>query len=363
MTAVATPPSVLRAGWPNASQSTLNQMSPDEVARLFMPRKGSQRGVSQGSEGGGVWGNGQIRGGTTSHDPGQAGGVGSLKNKKTTRGAPWPPKGDILRGPGVGSHSTSSISSPTMNGIHQQAPILPSQHRGGQPTPLPGADNSGTSFLMLQPLNHSFETKLIPLPYYPDTLRIGRQTNTKTLPNSTNGYFDSKVLSRQHAEVWAEPKTGKVWIRDVKSSNGTFVNGTRLSQENKDSDPHELRAEDILELGIDIFSEDNKSIIHHKVAARVEHAGFQNGQMNLELNSLGDIDPIMGGGLMSPQFKQVNNFARGRSASQNSRAGSSAGGAGMMQRGAPMYIQSVSVEQIVKKLNVRLLLLWTVECG
>lgn len=355
MTAVATFPSVPRAGsgWPNSSQSTLNQMSPDEVARLFMPRKGTQRGAPQGSEGGGVWGNGQIRGGTTGHD---TGGVGNLKNKKTTRGAPWPPKGDILRAPGVGSHSASSISSsPTMNGIHQQAPILPSQHRVGQPTPLTGGDNSGNSFLMLQPLNHSFETKLIPLPYYPDTLRIGRQTNAKTLPNSTNGYFDSKVLSRQHAEVWAEPKTGKVWIRDVKSSNGTFVNGTRLSQENKDSDPHELRAEDILELGIDIFSEDNKSIIHHKVAARVEHAGFQNGQINLELSNLGDIDPIMGGGLMSPQFKQVNNnFARGRSASQNSRSGTAAGGAGVMQRGAPVFIQSVSVEQIVKKLNSEL---------
>lgn len=358
MTAVATFPSVPRAGsgWPNASQSTLNQMSPDEVARLFMPRKGSQRGASQGSEGGGVWGNGQIRGGTTGHDTGQAG-VGNLKNKKTTRGAPWPPKGDILRTSGVGSHSTSSSvsSSPTMNGIHQQAPILPSQHRVGQPTPLTGGDNSGTSFLMLQPLNHSFETKLIPLPYYPDTLRIGRQTNAKTLPNSTNGYFDSKVLSRQHAEVWADPKTGTVWIRDVKSSNGTFVNGTRLSQENKDSDPHELRADDILELGIDIFSEDNRSIIHHKVAAKVEHAGFQNGQMNLELNNLGDMDSIMGGGLMSPQFKQTNNnFTRGRSTSQNSRAGSAAGGAGMMQRGAPVFVQSVSVEQIVKKLNSEL---------
>src|SRR5258707_2938113 len=51
MTAVATFPSVPRAGWPNASQATLNQMSPDEVARLFIPRKGTQRGPTQGSEG------------------------------------------------------------------------------------------------------------------------------------------------------------------------------------------------------------------------------------------------------------------------------------------------------------------------
>lgn len=352
MTAVATFPSQ-RAGWPNTSQSTLPQVPPDDVTRLFMPRKSSQRGAPQATEGSGAWNGSQLRSGTAGHDGGQAGSVGNFKSKKTTRGAGWPPKGD-MRGQGISAHSSSSSLSPTpsVNGIHQPTPILPSQHRGTQPSPLTGSDHNGLSYLMLLPLNHSFETKLIPLPYFPETLRIGRQTNAKTLPNPSNGYFDSKVLSRQHAEVWAEPKTGKVWIRDVKSSNGTFVNGTRLSQENRDSEPHELRAEDILELGIDIFSEDNKSIIHHKVASRVEHAGFQTGQMNMDLNALADIDPIMGGGLISPQLNPVNNFVRGRSTSQNSRVGSVAGVAGVLSRGVPMFMQSASIEQIVKRLNV-----------
>jgi hypothetical protein len=35
-------------------------------------------------------------------------------------------------------------------------------------------------------------------------------------------------------------------IRDVKSSNGTFVNGERLSLEGAESDPFELRSDDIL---------------------------------------------------------------------------------------------------------------------
>lgn len=35
-------------------------------------------------------------------------------------------------------------------------------------------------------------------------VKIGRQTNNKTVPGERNGYFDSKVLSRQHAEVWEE---------------------------------------------------------------------------------------------------------------------------------------------------------------
>src|ERR1700709_2973534 len=122
-------------------------------------------------------------------------------------------------------------------------------------------------------MNGTFERKTISVPYYPDSLRIGRQTNAKTVPTPANGFFDSKVLSRQHAEIWAD-RNGKIWIRDVKSSNGTFVNGARLSAENRDSEPHELQTQDHLELGIDIVSEDQKTVVHHKVAAKVEHAGY-----------------------------------------------------------------------------------------
>ncbi|PPQ92622.1 hypothetical protein CVT25_007787, partial [Psilocybe cyanescens] len=97
--------------------------------------------------------------------------------------------------------------------------------------------------------------------------KIGRQTSSKTAPGQRNGFFDSKVLSRQHAEVWEEG--GKIYIKDVKSSNGTFINGERLSSEGHESDPFELNSDDIVELGIHIVGEDNKTIIHHRVAARV----------------------------------------------------------------------------------------------
>jgi len=33
-------------------------------------------------------------------------------------------------------------------------------------------------------------------------VKIGRQTNACTVPAEDNGDFDSKVLSRQHAEVY-----------------------------------------------------------------------------------------------------------------------------------------------------------------
>lgn len=41
----------------------------------------------------------------------------------------------------------------------------------------------------------------------------------KVKPTHTNAIFDSKVLSRSHAEIWADK--GKVYIQDTKSSNGT----------------------------------------------------------------------------------------------------------------------------------------------
>ncbi|KAF8960960.1 hypothetical protein BDZ97DRAFT_2034132 [Flammula alnicola] len=41
------------------------------------------------------------------------------------------------------------------------------------------------------------------------------------------------------------------------------------SSEGHESEPFELKSDDIVEFGIDIVGEDNKTIIHHKVAARV----------------------------------------------------------------------------------------------
>ncbi|GJN94006.1 hypothetical protein Rhopal_007069-T1 [Rhodotorula paludigena] len=121
--------------------------------------------------------------------------------------------------------------------------------------------------LHLTPLNGTFVPKQISLDPPGARVKIGRQTNAKTIPNGTNGYFDSKVLSRAHAEVWSED--GKVFIKDVKSSNGTFINGERLSPESSESDVFELHTDDVVEFGIDILTDDTKTIVHHKVAAKV----------------------------------------------------------------------------------------------
>lgn len=57
--------------------------------------------------------------------------------------------------------------------------------------------------VILQPHNTNFHTRTLEL-RDKVRIRIGRQTSQKTSPTAYNGYFDSKVLSRQHAEIWCD---------------------------------------------------------------------------------------------------------------------------------------------------------------
>ncbi|EGD98837.1 hypothetical protein TESG_06201 [Trichophyton tonsurans CBS 112818] len=256
-------------------------------------------------------------------------------------------------------------ASSAMSALHQTPPMVPLQHimppqqNGIRPGSRP--PHEPAVVLSLLPINGTFERKQINVPYFPEVLRIGRQTNAKTLPTPANGYFDSKVLSRQHAEVWSD-RAGKIWIRDVKSSNGTFVNGQRLSPENRDSEPHELREHDVLELGIDIISEDQKSIVHHKVSAKVEHAGIHGPNMNILDLNFGDIDPTTGGGLLPHHLSQPLSHMRGRAGSASStasaasvRSGQSLPGSHInllhQQRQMNYWSSPISIEQVVKKLT------------
>ena len=264
--------------------------------------------------------------------------------------------------------STQSAAS-TMSAMHQPPPVVPSTTRlQSQPQPngaRPEPSQSQTeppAILSLLPMTGTFERKHITVPYFPEVLRIGRQTNAKTVPTATNGYFDSKVLSRQHAEVWAD-RNGKIWIRDVKSSNGTFVNGTRLSPENRDSEPHELREHDTLELGIDIVSEDQRSIVHHKVSAKVEHAGIYGSGTNMMDLNFGDLDSSSTNAFMGSAMGQQMSQARGRGGNQSAMGNNSrptgpqsvmGGNANALgpQRPLNFWMNPITIEQVVKKLTV-----------
>jgi hypothetical protein len=69
--------------------------------------------------------------------------------------------------------------------------------------------------LHLWPIQETFTMKMIHLPEGQRVsfsrvqrgsrqIKIGRQTNNKTVPGERNAYFDSKVLSRTHAEIWEQ---------------------------------------------------------------------------------------------------------------------------------------------------------------
>ncbi|PGH09875.1 hypothetical protein AJ79_05602 [Helicocarpus griseus UAMH5409] len=379
MTAVASPPSVQsgpRLGWypaVNGGQGALNPSSSDEGLRMFMPRKSVQRTNSSSSLNSNSSSTTAIPANSQHSNASQASNESGTapSKKKPYKYSSWSnskaePVAGVTnaRSQAVSAPPSGTTASSAMSALHQPSPIVPSQHvlqpqqQNNARLPNGALPNDPPAILSLLPINGTFERKQITVPYYPEVLRIGRQTNAKTVPTQVNGYFDSKVLSRQHAEVWAD-RAGKIWIRDVKSSNGTFVNGQRLSPENRDSEPHELREHDTLELGIDIVSEDQKSIVHHKVSAKVEHAGVYGPNMNILDLNLGDIDPTAGGGLLPSHLSQPLSHMRGRpgsSASMGSnRSGQSAAGnqLGMLrqQRQMNYWLSPVSIEQVVKRLS------------
>ncbi|OQE95415.1 hypothetical protein PENNAL_c0002G03296 [Penicillium nalgiovense] len=378
MTAVASPPSVesgSRLGWyssSNGGEGALSSVNADDVSRMFMPRKHVQRSNSSSSLGS----NSSTSSTSTVTAPPQdthaaqnsasESDTWSSSKKKHSKNI-WPssksePVSGVTnaRSQAVPAFTSGPSASSTMSAMHQPSNIVPSQQmpqssqQNGVRAPT-GPPSENPAILTLLPTNGTFDRKQINVPYYPEVLRIGRQTNAKTVPTPLNGFFDSKVLSRQHAEVWAD-KSGKIWIRDVKSSNGTFVNGHRLSPENRESEPHELREGDTLELGIDIVSEDQSTIVHHKVSSKVEHAGtYGTTPSILDLN-FGDLDPASGGGLLPSPLSQPLSHMRGRAGSNASSRSAQSVTSNQLnalhqQRQMNYWNSPISIEQVVKRLT------------
>lgn len=80
-------------------------------------------------------------------------------------------------------------------------------------------------------------------------LKFGRKINKESPEDDCFVAFQSKVVSRNHAEIWY--KDGQLYFRDIGSSSGTFLNKLRLSPSGKESRPYPLRSGDVIQLGID----------------------------------------------------------------------------------------------------------------
>ncbi|KAI9333499.1 SMAD/FHA domain-containing protein [Pilaira anomala] len=81
-----------------------------------------------------------------------------------------------------------------------------------------------------------------------EIITIGRSTADRN-PKSSQMAFRSKVVSRKHAKIYL--KSGKVYIQDIQSSSGTFLNHQRLCPANQISQPFEVHSNDIIQLGVD----------------------------------------------------------------------------------------------------------------
>ncbi|KAF2027481.1 FHA domain-containing protein [Setomelanomma holmii] len=126
-----------------------------------------------------------------------------------------------------------------------------------------------------------FPTITRTLPDESAVIRVGRYSerdNAPETPASTPSAaavgFKSKVVSRKHCELWC--KEGSWYIKDVKSSSGTFLNHIRLSQPNVESKPFRIKDGDIIQLGIDFRG--GEEMIFRCVKIRVEcNRGWQQG--------------------------------------------------------------------------------------
>uniref|UniRef100_A0A915ICW6 Sarcolemmal membrane-associated protein n=1 Tax=Romanomermis culicivorax TaxID=13658 RepID=A0A915ICW6_ROMCU len=121
------------------------------------------------------------------------------------------------------------------------------------------AGNSGNcAYAVFTPCqqSHPFEDRRIP--FAEEQIKIGRAV-AKLKPGSNNAIFDCKVLSRNHAVMWFE--NGRFFLKDTKSSNGTFVNNQRLSKGTEESTPKEIFSGDIVQFGVEIV-ENTKKVTH-----------------------------------------------------------------------------------------------------
>uniref|UniRef100_A0A8B9SBK5 Sarcolemmal membrane-associated protein n=1 Tax=Apteryx owenii TaxID=8824 RepID=A0A8B9SBK5_APTOW len=116
---------------------------------------------------------------------------------------------------------------------------------------------SALAIFTCRPNSHPFQERHV---YLDEPVKIGRSV-ARCRPAQNNATFDCKVLSRNHALVWFDHKTGKFYLQDTKSSNGTFINSQRLSRGSEESPPCEIMSGDIIQFGVDV-TENTRKVTH-----------------------------------------------------------------------------------------------------
>ncbi|XP_038264732.1 sarcolemmal membrane-associated protein isoform X13 [Dermochelys coriacea] len=124
---------------------------------------------------------------------------------------------------------------------------------------------SALAIFTCRPNSHPFQERHV---YLDEPVKIGRSV-ARCRPAQNNATFDCKVLSRNHALVWFDHKTGKFYLQDTKSSNGTFINSQRLSRGSEESPPCEILSGDIIQFGVDV-TENTRKVTHGCIVSAIK---------------------------------------------------------------------------------------------
>ncbi|XP_027023650.1 sarcolemma associated protein a isoform X1 [Tachysurus fulvidraco] len=124
---------------------------------------------------------------------------------------------------------------------------------------------SALAVFTCRPNSHPFQERHV---YLDEPVKIGRSV-ARCRPAQNNATFDCKVLSRNHALVWFDHKTGKFYLQDTKSSNGTFINSQRLSRGSEESPPCEVLSGDIIQFGVDV-TENTRKVTHGCIVSSIK---------------------------------------------------------------------------------------------
>jgi pSer/pThr/pTyr-binding forkhead associated (FHA) protein len=133
----------------------------------------------------------------------------------------------------------------------------------------------------------SFQAISRTLPKQDSVIRVGRYSERdaqpgdipRNAPSAAPVGFKSKVVSRRHCEFWFEDN--RWFVKDVKSSSGTFLNHLRLSPPGVESRPWPLNDGDVVQLGIDFRG--GEEMIFRCVKIRIElNRGWQKALNNFK---------------------------------------------------------------------------------
>ncbi|KAK9240037.1 hypothetical protein V1525DRAFT_338186 [Lipomyces kononenkoae] len=144
------------------------------------------------------------------------------------------------------SASTADIAGPSTSGLRSPESSTKADDEEPSIRMTPFIDHSSTTpALYFEPIERRGRSG--------NVIRLGRYTDKKEFSKLEAAHapvvFKSKVVSRSHAELWVE--NGQWFVKDIKSSSGTFLNHIRLSPACQVSQAFPIKDGDVLQLGMD----------------------------------------------------------------------------------------------------------------